>query len=58
MNYNNVKYKHGNGRTYTVIDQCKIQVNDIWLSAVIYTDNDSNKYVRSLLDFIAKFTKV
>jgi len=59
---NNIKlnglYKHyKNGNLYTVVDFCKIQVNDVWIDAVIYTDSRS-KYVRDVKEFMGKFSKV
>jgi len=52
------KYKHyKNKKLYTIDQWCSIQMNDVWVSAVMYfpIDNPDQKYVRSLVEFKAKF---
>lgn len=50
-------YKHyKNQKDYETIDFCKMQVNDVWLDAVIYRSIEGALYVRSLEDFEEKFS--
>lgn len=52
------EYQHyKNGLTYTPIDFCKIQENDIWIEAVIYKTTSNELFVRSLKEFESKFLK-
>lgn len=53
----NKTYTHyTNRQAYIVKDFCKIQENDIWVKAVIYTPFDSKTlFVRSLKEFKEKF---
>ncbi len=53
-----------NKETYVVIDKCKIQENDVWVSAIIYCNvfvkdldeyGEQTKYVRSEKEFRTKF---
>ena len=54
----NEEYQHyKNGLTYTPIDFCKIQENDIWIEAVIYKTTSNELFVRSLKEFESKFSK-
>lgn len=53
-----MKYKHyRNNKIYTLLDKCKIQVNDKWVDAVIYTDGNL-KFVRSEDEFYKKFKEI
>ena len=52
------RYKHYRNKKLYVIEQfCNIQMNDIWISAVLYycIDESEKKYVRSMREFKAKF---
>lgn len=55
----NQKYTHyKNNQTYTTLDFCKIQENDIWVKAVIYKpENEDGLFVRSYEEFAEKFIK-
>jgi hypothetical protein len=49
-------YTHYNNRKkYTIVDVCKIQESDIWVDAIIYENEDHEKFVRSSLEFFVKF---
>jgi len=53
-----IHYK--NGKEYIVENFCKIQVDNIWIDAVIYKENGSNNsnlYVRPTYEFLVKFLK-
>lgn len=53
----NQNYKHyKNLQTYTPIDFCKIQEDDIWIEAVIYKTTSNELFVRSKKEFIEKFS--
>ncbi len=55
FNHQYIHYK--NGLSYTPINQCKIQENDIWIEAIIYKTQSEELFVRSLKEFQEKFTK-
>ena len=48
------------GKTYTLKQLVKMKnpATGEWLEAVLYTDADKAKYVRSLSDFKSKFKRV
>ena len=51
-------YKHyNNGKIYRIDQFCNIQMNEIWISAVLYycIEEPDRKYVRSMREFKAKF---
>ncbi|NQY20516.1 MAG: DUF1653 domain-containing protein [Campylobacteraceae bacterium] len=53
----NQTYKHyKNKESYIIKDFCKIQENDVWVNAIIYTPKNEDKlFVRSEKEFIEKF---
>lgn len=53
----NKTYTHyKNQQDYIIKNFCKIQENDIWVEAVIYTPKDNNElFVRSKKEFQEKF---
>lgn len=53
----NQTYKHyKNQESYIIKDFCKIQENDVWVNAIIYTPKNEDKlFVRSEKEFIEKF---
>ena len=53
----NKTYTHyKNNKSYTTINFCKIQENDIWTKAVIYKPNDYEEFfVRTYKEFEEKF---
>ncbi len=57
----NKKYKHyKNNNYYIPLNSCKIQINDIWVDAVIYQEAhsfDKTHYVRSIDEFLEKFKR-
>ena len=55
----NKTYTHyKNNKSYTPINFCKIQENDIWTKAVIYKPNDCDElFVRTYEEFVDKFKK-
>ncbi len=54
----NSHYRHyKNNKIYILIDKCKIQVQDVWLDAVIYENLEGEKFCRSTAEFNAKFKK-
>jgi hypothetical protein len=54
----NKDYTHyKNGLTYTPINSCKIQENDIWVEAIIYKTTTEELFVRSKKEFLSKFSK-
>lgn len=62
MDYNpllqiNLTYTHyKNKQSYTIINFCKIQENDIWVNAIIYRPDDCEElFVRSEKEFKEKF---
>ena len=55
LNQEYIHYK--NGLSYTPIDFCKIQENDVWVQAVIYKTQSQELFVRSLEEFCNKFTQ-
>ena len=56
--HSSMKYKHyRNNKIYTILDKCKIQINDEWVDAIIYTDGNL-KFVRSEVEFKEKFIPV
>lgn len=50
---------YGNGKEYLIDSYCKIQVDNVWVDAVIYAQRFiyDQKYVRTLEEFKQKFTK-
>jgi hypothetical protein len=56
----NTTYTHyKNKESYTIINFCKIQENNLWVDAVIYKPNDCEElFVRSCKEFEDKFSKV
>jgi len=57
LQINNTYIHYKNKKTYTLINFCKIQENDIWIDAVIYKPNDCEElFVRSKKEFQEKFT--
>lgn len=45
-----------NKESYTTVDFCKIQENDIWVKAVIYKPNNCEElFVREYKEFEEKF---
>ena len=56
----NTTYTHyKNKESYTTINFCKIQENNLWVDAVIYKPNDWEElFVRSCKEFKDKFSKV
>jgi hypothetical protein len=48
-------YNDRRNRKYTIVDVCKIQESDIWVDAIIYENEDHEKFVRSSLEFFVKF---
>ncbi len=56
--YFNEKYIHyKNGLSYTPINKCKIQEDDIWVEAIIYKTESQELFVRSANEFKEKFIK-
>lgn len=53
----NKKFKHKNGKTYTVTEECLLQDCGVWKDAVIYTDGEL-LFVRQLEEFNLKFREV
>jgi len=55
----NTVYTHyKNKQDYLIKDYCKIQENDTWVDAVLYSPvNETMLFVRSLKEFQEKFTK-
>ncbi len=53
----NKTYTHyKNKKSYTPINFCKIQENDIWTKAIIYKPNDQEElFVRTCEEFEEKF---
>lgn len=52
----NKSYIHyNNKKTYTTLNFCKMQVNDIWLDSVLYTNDSNELFVREVSDFEKKF---
>ena len=53
----NTTYTHyKNKKSYTPINFCKIQENDIWTKAIIYKPNDQEElFVRTCEEFEEKF---
>lgn len=57
-------YKHYKNTCYLykIVDECKIQIDNVWKPAVIYRreydSNDGDLYVRSVEEFLLKFNKV
>ncbi len=54
-------FHYNNKHTYIVLDKCLIQVNDIWLDGIIYTDLHDvtiiKKFVRTEEEFKEKFQR-
>ena len=49
-----IHYK--NGKTYTILGHCLLQLNNNWVDAVIYkTEGSDLTFVRDKIDFISKF---
>ncbi len=54
LNKTYIHYK--NNKSYTPINFCKIQENDIWTKAIIYKPNDQEElFVRTCEEFEEKF---
>jgi hypothetical protein len=57
LNTTYIHYK--NKESYTTINFCKIQENNIWVKAIIYKPNDCEElFVRSCKEFEDKFSKI
>lgn len=54
---NKVFIHYENNEEYRVIDKCKIQINDVWVDALIYVHNKKpyDKFVRTEYEFELKF---
>ncbi len=54
-------FHYNNKHTYMVLDKCLIQVNDVWLEGIIYTDltetEHIKKFVRTEEEFKTKFQR-
>ena len=49
-----IHYK--NGKTYTILEHCLLQLNNNWVDAIIYkTEGSDLTFVRDKVDFISKF---
>jgi hypothetical protein len=57
IQYNQIYKHYKNGEFYIPVEPCKIQMNDIWVEAVIYKDQSGNKYVRPIEEFVVKFQR-
>lgn len=55
LNEEYIHYK--NGLSYTPVDFCKIQENDIWIEAIIYKTDTNELFVRSKKEFLEKFSQ-
>ncbi len=56
LNTTYIHYK--NKESYTTINFCKIQENNLWVKAIIYKPNDCEKlFVRTYQEFQEKFSK-
>ena len=53
---NKIYIHYNNNKLYKVISEVKIQVNDIWVPAILYKEKGKKeKYVRELQEFLLKF---
>ncbi len=56
LNKTYIHYK--NKKSYTPLNFCKVQENDIWIEAIIYKPNDcAELFIRTCKEFELKFTK-
>jgi len=52
------RYQHyKNKQIYTIVSTCKIQLNDIWVCGIEYTNESGMKFVRPKIEFMKKFKK-
>ena len=54
------KYKHiKTGGVYTIVNpSCKIQIEGVWVEAIVYADEHNMWYVRTKEEFNEKFVRV